>query len=431
LSQRRLSGRRWGAIAAGVALILIGLALVTALSVRSGAVVILAGLAITLIGGAGPRFPGLYRTAAVLTLNTIVLLLALEAAAILIGDSRQHGEATTYIHSSEARAALSYYQAQDWGRSYWESFAQLENQRERYVPYVVWRRRAFSSETIIVRADGTRATPGAQCGDEAYTVYVYGASTVWGTGSPDWGTIPAYLQAGLAAQRSSPVCVVNYGESGYVSTQDVILFMLHLQRGTIPDVAIFYGGANDLAAATQSAQPAVHINLADIAGRLEQSRWPLVRTLGQSAAVTLARDWLGESGATPADQGLGARGATLAESVADTYLANIRLAETLGQAYGVQVFFFWRPGIDIGAKPLTREEQAMRDELAADDRIDPALSADVQQRITQAASVPALTDLSAIFDGIDTLIWIDGLHVTPEGNRLIAAAVLEVIAPEN
>jgi lysophospholipase L1-like esterase len=95
------------------------------------------------------------------------------------------------------------------------------------------------------------------------------------------------------------------------------------------------------------------------------------------------------------------------------------------------VFFFWRPGIDIGAKPLTREEQAMRDELAADDRIDPALSADVQQRITQAASVPALTDLSAIFDGIDTLIWIDGLHVTPEGNRLIAAAVLEVIAPEN
>lgn len=39
---------------------------------------------------------------------------------------------------------------------------------------------------------------------------------MWGTGSPDWGTIPAFLQSGLQALKGGPVCVVNFGESGWV-----------------------------------------------------------------------------------------------------------------------------------------------------------------------------------------------------------------------
>lgn len=375
----------------------------------------------------GRRFLTLYRGAALLLLNTVILLCFVEMVAL--GVRLRRDEAGTYLDSFEARAALPYYADQDWGRTYWQEFERLENEHQRYFPYVGWRRPAFDGETITVRSDGTRITPGASCEPGAYSVHVYGGSTVWGTWSPDFATIPAYLQAGLTAQHSGPVCVENYGESAYVSTQDVILFLLNLQRGRIPDVAIFYGGANDLAAATQSGQPAVHHNFADIAERFESSPGALLDLLANTSAGRLVRDALDGTTRHPQDRELGAREDTLARSVAETYLANVELAEALGRAYGVRILFAWRPGIDIGAKPLTRGESLMRRELA--DQIDPELAAGAHARIAQAADErPALIDLGGIFDDVETGIWIDGLHVTPAGNERIAAALLDVLAED-
>ena len=63
---------------------------------------------------------------------------------------------------------------------------------------------------------------------------------MWGTGSPTWGTISANLQKGLEKLRPGLVCVMNYAESAYVSTQDIIMLLLQLQSGNVPDVVLFY-----------------------------------------------------------------------------------------------------------------------------------------------------------------------------------------------
>ena len=92
---------------------------------------------------------------------------------------------------------------------------------------------------------------------------------MWGTGSPDWGTIPANLQKVLNKLRQGPVCVTNFAESAYVSTQDIIMLLLQLQSGNIPDLVLFYDIAGDIPAAYQSGRPGVHANLDEIAARFE------------------------------------------------------------------------------------------------------------------------------------------------------------------
>jgi hypothetical protein len=72
-------------------------------------------------------------------------------------------------------------------------------------------------------------------------------------GAPDWGTIPAYLQEELEERFNGAVCVVNYGEDGFASTQEVILLLIELQRGNVPDAVIFYDGVNDVTAADMTA----------------------------------------------------------------------------------------------------------------------------------------------------------------------------------
>ena len=83
-------------------------------------------------------------------------------------------------------------------------------------------------------------TPGADCSAKSFKVFTFGASEMWGTGSPNWGTIPAHLQKGLEKLRQGPVCVTNFAESAYVSMQGVMMLLMQLRSGNVPDVVLFY-----------------------------------------------------------------------------------------------------------------------------------------------------------------------------------------------
>src|SRR5207248_2759198 len=119
----------------------------------------------------------------------------------------------------DSRSASSYYTSQAWAPVYWHEFS--ASRRQAYRPYVLWRRPAFSGKTINIDEHGVRLTPGAVCRPSSFKVFVLGGSTVWGTGSADWNTLPAYLQKELQRVSAKPTCVVNFGESAYVSTQSV------------------------------------------------------------------------------------------------------------------------------------------------------------------------------------------------------------------
>ncbi len=206
------------------------------------------------------RIKRLYAAAGILLLNTLLLCACIEGVAWLI---------LSWTAPHDKRPDLPPYR-ELWGDDYWREFAQSE--AVQYWPYVLWRRIPYSGTMIHVDDRGLRLTPGADCQEGAFTVFAFGGSTMWGTGARDGETIPAYLQAGLQAIQDGPVCVVNFGESGYVSTQSLITLITELQAGHVPDWVIFYDGINDTVAAYQTGKAGTHQNEGEIAARARGQR---------------------------------------------------------------------------------------------------------------------------------------------------------------
>src|SRR5262245_53510985 len=210
-----------------------------------------------------------HKTVALITLNAVIFFACLELAAGLA--TKVWKEPMKMTVEDLLRAHTSYYASQAWARQYWREFSLSRPQQFR--PYVIWRRAPFKGQFININQDGIRLTPGTACSADSYKVFAFGGSTMWGTGSPDWGTIPAYLQADFSALRAGPVCVMNFGETAFVSTQDVIELIMQLQSGNVPDLVIFYDGVNDVYAAYQSGRP-THQNFNQIAAKIESQNPP-------------------------------------------------------------------------------------------------------------------------------------------------------------
>jgi hypothetical protein len=370
-----------------------------------------------------------HKTVALVTLNTLVLFAGLELAATLV--ARVWKEPVKMTDEDLPRAHTSYYASQAWAKQYWKEFSLSRPQQ--YRPYVIWRRAPFKGQFINIDRDGIRLTPGANCSANSYKVFTFGGSTMWGTGAPDWGTIPAYLQANFTASRERPVCVMNFGETGFVSTQSVIELIVQLQSGNVPDLVIFYDGVNDVYAAYQSGR-STHQNFDQIAAKLMkgESVPSFVAWIESSNSFRLLERLLAELRQKPQNRTdlvtyktMAIDTATLSDSVVETYLSNYGIVDALARKYGFKFFFFWQPVISIGDKPLTSEEQDMRRQM------EPALielHETVYRRVQRVANeYENLYYIAEMFDSLDSGIWIDYSHVTPVGNRLIADKMFHVI----
>lgn len=380
-----------------------------------------------------------YQTAAVVFLNTALLLVALELAAaglleavaskpVQVLAARVTGRVVDVVGYYESHP---YYASQEWSRDYWEEFRRALSKA--YHPYVVWRSREMQGRTIAIDERGVRRTPGAVCRSGAYTVYTFGGSAMWGWGAPDWATIPAYLQEMLATARNEPVCVVNFGENAFVSTQSVMQLVLLLASGARPDAVLFYEGVNDVLAAHQSGEPGLHQNYVDIAGQFEP-RAPLVSFIRGLRTYELAERAV--SSMAPGRRAAGGRGTDagrLADRVAAVYLANYGIVDALSRAYGFAFVSFVQPYVLMGRKTLTADERRMFPALERTFAVDAdveALFKHTYDRIEHdGAHLPHLRSLVSAFDGEAASIWIDTWgHVTPDGNRIIAR--LMAAAPE-
>jgi len=110
-------------------------------------------------------------------------------------------------------------------------------------------------------------------------------------------------------------------------------------------------------------------------------------------------------------------------------LGNYKIVSALARKYGFTYFFFMPPRLLLGNKPLTPEEQEMKHGVEIE-AASSKLALVVYQTIErQSSKYQNLYSMVHIFDHYDSLIWIDENHVTPVGNQLIAARMLDVIQP--
>jgi lysophospholipase L1-like esterase len=424
-------------------------ALMVAVAVRSGIasgvgrveiLMALVGTLVVLVGVLGPRTGAAYRGAALVLLNSLVLFVALELGASVILHTIAPSTAVEQPAERDPDAipdpTSPYYDETPWAERYW---AEMKALKSWYHPYVLWRRAPYAGQLVKISATGLRETPGSRCGPGAFRVFTFGGSTMWGYGVPDWGTIPAYLQGELQHRLGRDVCVVNFGELGFNSTQSVITLMRRLQCGDVPDLVIFYDGVNDISYPFIFGIPGIHRSVERVAARLDDGAreegvgW--IRSLG---IVRLAQVLVGEEQPAPPPSRYPYRHADmpdgLDEGIAATYLNNHSMVRALATRYGFAQAFFWQPYLTMGRKPLAAAERRMAgDPFEAESPEDASRRAasrrlfeSVYARIEAAASEhPDLFYLAGVFDTVPSLLYTDSHHLTHEGNHIIARRMLE------
>jgi hypothetical protein len=350
------------------------------------------------------------------------------------------------VGEGKPREKVSYYLSQDWAEQYWYEFRLSSTQR--YYPYVGWRRPPFKGKTIEIDQNGVRLTPGADCSAKSFKVFTFGASEMWGTGAPNWGTIPTYLQKGFEKLRHGPVCVMNFAESAYVLMQDVITLLVQLRSGNVPDMVLFYSVEGDVYASYQSGQVGIPENLDQIAARFERRQEPstfvdrvrsTVNRLRSTYSYSLIDQLMGKlTIANPQQkelapsklvtyESMGIDVAQLSDLIVQGYFENYRIVSALAREYDFKYFFFLPPHITLGNKPLTPEEQEMKHEVKTEAALYKLSMATYQTLERKSSEYQNLYSMAHVFDHCDSLMWIDASHATPIGNQVIAKRMLDII----
>jgi len=401
---------------------------------------VIAGVSLLLVALLGRRLIPLYKGAALLLLNTVVLLIALELASAgliqFVGPGSSPGNAN--LRYRESLENVSFYAGRTWAEAFWKEHWAVEREQI-YQPWVLWHIAPHSGSFVNVDASGIRVTPGAACAEGAVRIFVFGGSAVWGFGAPDDGTIPAHMQKALT-ESGQHACVMNYGQNGFVSTQDVLELQRAIVAGNTPDIAVFYNGYNDISAAALNGQANAHLYYSRIARRFESDAPDAAGASGPAGLLRATRTWIlleriaRRAPAQPAGALAGARTApgdaavaTLADSVAHVYVTNFRTIAALAAAHGFTFHVFWQPLLPLSAKPRTAEEERMGQGLGP---ILPLAQAIFDRLPAGMPADPRFHDLRAVFDQDSTLAYIDFVHLTPDANRIIAERILRELKGE-
>jgi hypothetical protein len=226
-------------------------------------------------------------------------------------------------------------------------------------PYRTWWPTSFTAPGVHVDSSGIRRTQQANTRPVARRVFVFGGSAVWGFRIRDEHTIPSNLARGLATRGFDDVEVVNFGQLAYVNTQEVITLLLQLRQDSVPAVAVFLSGHNDVSTTLPGAG-AGHVWSEDEArARFDRRDTPstrqllvallnrsmIVQDVMRAGAVTPPID----SSAPPID----------CRPVASYYGNLYRIARGIGREFNFDVLYAWQPTLAATHKPLTPYEAAL------------------------------------------------------------------------
>lgn len=377
--------------------------------------------------------------AAWLATGVAVVILMLMEVVFATFFSAEGGSMRAGPEKGDSRAMADTYQGAMWTRDLYDEF--WISSAAEWSPYVYFRRKPFDGRYINIDRDGIRQTANnAATASAPKRIFVFGGSTMWGTGVRDEFTIPSLLAAELG-RSGIEARITNFGESGYVTTQEVITLLLQLRDGNVPDAVIFYDGVNDLYAAYQSGLAGIPQNEANRAAEFNLSqpdewrraaRFAITGLARSSATAGVARDMLATLGisqvtavAEPLADRSGSEATQLAESVLQSYKGNLGIVNGLAATLGFKAWFFWQPTI-FDKRQLSAFEQGELSKQAELRDLFTAASILIRTSQEQGAG-PRFSDLSQIFVDEKAPVFIDWCHIGERGNQLVAAAMAEQV----
>ena len=345
----------------------------------------------------------------------------------------------------DRRAFADTYKHAPWPKQYYEEF--MDANHAHWVPYVYWRHNPYEGQFISIDSHGVRKTwhPGFEQPDRPVgpTVFFLGGSTLWGIGARDDFTIPSLTAKGLA-KKGIHAQVVNFAESGYVSTQEVVLLLRELQKGHMPDVVVFFDGANDTYSAYQHHIAGIPLNEFNRAREFnsckllpKKSCWQafadklaitrFVRLLARASGFSKTKKASVTPGNSPHQPLANREGleipdiGVLTRDVVDIYIKNMQIVHALAEHYDFTALFYWQP-IIFEKSHLTAYEVKEQHRRAYMAPFFNRTYHAVRQSLT-ANSEPAFHDLSVLFSDVSEPLFVDWCHLGERGNAFVAEKI--------
>ena len=291
-------------------------------------------------------------------------------------------------------------------------------------PYYHWKSVPYNGLYINVNTDGLRKTiKPSNILKSATNVFMFGGSTMWGTGSPDSKTIPSLLQKLLGNQYN----VTNFGQSGFVSVQELNQLLEQLSFGNIPDIVIFYDGSNDTETGVYCPgiprEPASNVRALDkhfLKLFQRTNYWILYKFL--QSKINISSNISEKS----INDGLFIQKATM---MLDAYDEFIKQVKALSLVYNFKVYFFWQPNLLAGYKKMTDDEIKIRKSYSLNHIKALEITYKLARKRYEGRESECIYYIADIFNDVNDPLYIDWTHIAPDGNKIIAKFMYKVIKP--
>ncbi|MEW5819051.1 MAG: SGNH/GDSL hydrolase family protein [Cyanobacteriota bacterium] len=311
----------------------------------------------------------------------------------------------------------------EWYENYF--FENEKAMKIRWSPYIYWRRESFEGKNININQKGLRQTWNKDKGDSApKKIFVFGGSTTWGTGVRDNYTIPSQLSRFIYDKTKYNVEVTNFGELGFVSTQELIALIKELQLGNVPDIVIFYDGNNDVYASYQNGVPGVshnefnrikNFNLENDKSALYKAA--IAKAVESSGIYRLIYYLRGKFFGVHIDIP-DYTSDRLIDYTLRFYIVNIMIIENLGKLFSFKTLFYWQPNVFFKEQLTDVEKNRSAPELYLKD-----FYKNTYKQVTLSSYLNNKSNfhnISEIFMDDKDTIFIDYCHLNEEGNKVIA-----------
>jgi len=296
----------------------------------------------------------------------------------------------------------------------------------------------YDPYTLFLRPGGPRPTvhnATAPTGRNHRVIWMFGGSTTRGATDHDDRTIPSYL-AGLLNQSGSPTSftVVNFGVDSFNSLLETKYFQKELiENPQVPDLVIFYDGANDSTYFPQYRTPYGHLGYRRMRALVEgyhQSFFGLLKPLNAALYSSFTQELYDKFRQTIVP--LSPDSELLRQNVTAT-LQRYRHVRKVAGCYGARFLLFWQPYLwmETGQVAPQVKRQEENNSISLGPRFKTlrhnftVTYLALKERLRQE---PYFVDFQDVLcDRTQPVYQPDGVHLNDEGRLLVARAMSRVI----
>lgn len=329
-----------------------------------------------------------------------------------------------FHHEPDPRIMADCYDGAEWVNDYYKEFN--ESSVTGWQPYVYWRRNSCDGKYITVSKDGIRKTVNISentTGEPKIRIFVFGGSAVWGTGVRNEFTIPSLISSELF-KAGIHTEVVNFGESGYVSTQEIFALIHEIQKGNMPDIVVFYDGVNDVFSAYQQGEAGIpqnennRVKEYNALTSKKKALKVLFDSLRSLSTLRFIRE-LTDQTITPIPYTPDEKLRIVSDAI-DVYQKNLKILDRLSDEMGFKALYFWQPTI-FGKKFHTPYEKLEAENYGYLKEV----FEEAAQKVGEmpGGTQPNVYNLSEIFHDEQKPVFMDYCHVSEYGNTVVAKEI--------